>query len=70
MSSSMKKSRGSAIGNTRRSNLTVCLRDGDDAELKNLPESEIKKMVGAFKIDNIQTIEEIIEFDRHCCTIR
>jgi len=43
MSSSMKKSRGSAIGNTRRSNLTVCLRDGDDAELKNLPESEIKK---------------------------
>jgi predicted DNA-binding antitoxin AbrB/MazE fold protein len=41
----------------------VSLHDGDEVELKILPESEIKKMVGAFKIDNIQTIEEIIESD-------
>jgi len=41
----------------------VSLRDGDEVELKILPDSEIKKLVGAFKIENIQTIEEIIELD-------
>ena len=41
----------------------VSLRNGDEVELKILPESEIKKLVGAFKIENIQSIEEIIESD-------
>jgi len=41
----------------------VNLQDGDEVELKILPESEIKKLVGAFKIENIETIEEIIESD-------
>ena len=41
----------------------VNLQDGDEVELKILPESEIKKSVGAFKIKKIQTIEEIIESD-------
>ena len=41
----------------------VSLPDGDEVELKILPDSEIKKLVGAFKIENIQTIEEIIESD-------
>ena len=41
----------------------VNLQEGDEAELKILPGSEIKKLVGAFKIENIQTIEEIIESD-------
>ena len=39
------------------------LQEGDEVELKILPDSEIKKLVGAFKIENIQTIEEIIESD-------
>ena len=41
----------------------VSLRNGDEVDLKILPESEIKKLVGAFKIENIQSIEEIIESD-------
>ena len=41
----------------------VDLPEGDEVELKILPDSEIKKLVGAFKIENIQTIEEIIESD-------
>ena len=41
----------------------VNLQVGDEVELKILPGSEIKKLVGAFKIENIQTIEEIIESD-------
>jgi predicted DNA-binding antitoxin AbrB/MazE fold protein len=41
----------------------VNLHEGVEAELKILPESEIKKLVGAFKIKKIQTIEEIIESD-------
>ena len=41
----------------------VNLQEGDEVELKILPDSEIKKLVGAFKIENIQTIEEIIESD-------
>ena len=41
----------------------VNLPGGDEVELKILPDSEIKKLVGAFKIENIQTIEEIIESD-------
>lgn len=41
----------------------VSLRNGDEVELKILPESEIKKLVGAFKIENIQSIEEIIGSD-------
>ena len=41
----------------------VNLPEGDEVELKILPDSEIKKLVGAFKIENIQTIEEIIESD-------
>ena len=41
----------------------VNLQEGDEVELKILPGSEIKKLVGAFKIENIQTIEEIIESD-------
>ena len=41
----------------------VNLQDGDEVELKILPESEIKKLVGVFKIEKIQTIEEIIESD-------
>jgi len=48
----------------------VSLRGGEEAELKILPKSEIKKLAGAFKIKKIQTIEEIIESDRGCCTIR
>ena len=35
----------------------VSLRNGDEVDLKILPESEIKKLVGAFKIENIQSIE-------------
>ena len=41
----------------------VSLRNGGEVDLKILPESEIKKLVGAFKIENIQSIEEIIESD-------
>jgi len=41
----------------------VDLPEGDEVELKILPDSEVKKLVGAFKIENIQTIEEIIESD-------
>jgi predicted DNA-binding antitoxin AbrB/MazE fold protein len=41
----------------------VNLQDGDEVELKILPESEIKKLVGAFKLENIESIEEIIESD-------
>lgn len=41
----------------------VNLQNGDEVELKILPESEIKKIAGAFKIENIETIEEIIESD-------
>jgi predicted DNA-binding antitoxin AbrB/MazE fold protein len=41
----------------------VNLPEGDEVELKILPDSEIKKLAGAFKIENIQTIEEIIESD-------
>jgi len=41
----------------------VNLPEGDEVELKILPDSEIKKLVGAFKIENVQTIEEIIESD-------
>ena len=41
----------------------VNLHEGDEVELKILPESEIRKLVGAFKIENIETIEEIIESD-------
>ena len=41
----------------------VNLQNGDEVELKILPESEIKKLAGAFKIENIETIEEIIEYD-------
>ena len=41
----------------------VDLPEGDEVDLKILPDSEIKKLVGAFKIENIQTIEEIIESD-------
>ena len=41
----------------------VDLQDGDEVELKILPESEIKKLVGAFKLENIESIEEIIESD-------
>ncbi|MDO9036602.1 MAG: DUF104 domain-containing protein [Methanoregula sp.] len=41
----------------------VSLRNGDEVELKILPESEITILVGAFKIENIQSIEEIIESD-------
>jgi hypothetical protein len=70
MSCSTKKSRGPAFGNTKRSNLTVSLHDREGAELKILPESEVKKFVGAFKIKKIQTIEEIIESDSGYFTIR
>jgi predicted DNA-binding antitoxin AbrB/MazE fold protein len=41
----------------------VNLQEGDEVELKILPESEIRKLVGAFKTENIETIEEIIESD-------
>ena len=41
----------------------VNLRDGVEVELKILPDPEIKKLIGAFKIERIQTIEEIIESD-------
>jgi len=39
----------------------VDLPEGDEVELKIFHGSEIKKLVGAFRIENIQTIEEIIE---------
>ena len=41
----------------------VNLQEGDEVELKILFDSEIKKLIGVFKIENIQTIEEIIESD-------
>ena len=41
----------------------VDLPEGDEVELKNFPRFRIKKLVGAFRIENIQTIEEIIESD-------
>ena len=41
----------------------VSLQEGDEVELKILPDPEIKKLIGAFKIKKIQTIEEIIESD-------
>lgn len=41
----------------------VSLRNGEEVELKILPDPEIKKLIGAFKIKEIQTIEEIIESD-------
>ena len=66
----MKKIRGPTIANSRRSNRSFCLDIGDAVELKIFKESEIKKMVGAFKIENIHTIEEIIESDREFCTFR
>jgi len=41
----------------------VGLRDGEEVELKILPDPEIKKLIGAFKIKKIQTVEKIIESD-------
>jgi len=41
----------------------VDLPEGDEVEIKIFHGSEIKKLVGAFRIENIQTIEEIIESD-------
>jgi predicted DNA-binding antitoxin AbrB/MazE fold protein len=41
----------------------VNLKEGDEVELRILPEPEIKKLKGAFRIRETQTIEEIIESD-------
>jgi predicted DNA-binding antitoxin AbrB/MazE fold protein len=41
----------------------VNLKDGDEVELRILPDSEIKKLKGAFRIRETRTIEEIIESD-------
>ena len=41
----------------------VNLKEGDEVELRILPEPEIKKLKGAFRIRETQTIEEIIKSD-------
>ena len=41
----------------------VNLKEGDEVELKILPDLEIKKLKGAFRIRETRTIEEIIESD-------
>jgi predicted DNA-binding antitoxin AbrB/MazE fold protein len=41
----------------------VNLQEGDEVELKILPDLEIKKLKGAFRIRDTRTIEEIIESD-------
>jgi len=41
----------------------VDLHDGDEVELIIREPSQIKKMVGAFTVKNIETIEDIIESD-------
>jgi predicted DNA-binding antitoxin AbrB/MazE fold protein len=41
----------------------VNLKDGDEVELRILPEPEIKKLKGAFRLKDTRIIEEIIESD-------
>jgi predicted DNA-binding antitoxin AbrB/MazE fold protein len=41
----------------------VNLKDGDEVELRILPEPEIKKLKGAFRLKDTRMIEEIIESD-------
>jgi Protein of unknown function DUF104. len=41
----------------------VNLQEGKEVELKILPDLEIKKLQGAFRIRDTRTIEEIIESD-------
>ncbi len=41
----------------------VNLQEGEEVELKILPDLEIKKLQGAFRIRDTRTIEEIIESD-------
>jgi predicted DNA-binding antitoxin AbrB/MazE fold protein len=41
----------------------VNLKEGDEVELRILPEPEIKKLKGAFRLRDTWTIEEIIESD-------
>ena len=39
------------------------LPEGEEVELKKISRFRDKKLAGAFKIENIRTIEEIIESD-------
>lgn len=39
----------------------VNLKNGDEVEITIIPDSQVKKLAGIFQIDDIETIDEIIE---------
>jgi predicted DNA-binding antitoxin AbrB/MazE fold protein len=41
----------------------VNLENGDEVEIMIIPDSQVKKLAGVFQIDDIETIDEIIESD-------
>jgi len=41
----------------------VNLKDGDEVEIAIIPDSQVKKLIGVFQIDDIETINEIVESD-------
>lgn len=41
----------------------VNLKDGDEVEIAIIPDSQVKKLIGVFQIDDSETIDEIIESD-------
>ncbi len=41
----------------------VNLENGDEVEITIIPDSQVKKLAGVFQIDDIETIDEIIESD-------
>jgi len=41
----------------------VNLKHGDEVEIRIIPDSPVKQIVGVFQIDDIEIIDEIIESD-------